>query len=144
MFNPFKYLKTNKQFKYELHEMKEMLEYTKLDLKELKEKATPEIVIEKLLKKKLTYYDIDSKKMNERVDYYESAQMILKSEVYKNEFNGIVKDIIEHIAQRSQSHEETQGLRMSINYGKLIDDRLKNIKDPRGLTPTKDNLYSTI
>lgn len=144
MFNPIKYFKTNKELRISLNFSISEIDDLKTELYILKNKSMAENVVEKILKKPLTYYDIDSKKMNERVDYYEQAQRILKSDVYKNEFQGIVKDIVEHIAKKSQSHEETRGLRMSINYAQLIDDRLNSILDPKAQEPTKDNIHSPI
>ena len=148
----FKYLKTNKQLREELEEVKEMLAEERdiavdvaTDAIASEARATSQVVLEKVLKEGVVWYDIKGKSEEEQRVYYTEAQAFLKSAFVNNEVKKLIADLISKIAVDSESFKEVKDIRMTINGLQLLIDRAGDIEDPDAIPgPTTDNIHSTL
>jgi len=146
------YFKTNKKLKKELTETKDMLREERdavIDLENdffyLREKSTPEAVIEEILGEKLKWFDPKGMGKEEQREYYADAHNLLRSEVFKNEINGYVKQLVEGIAKGSKNFEEVVALRYSINGVQALKERIQMIGNPDAIKgPTTDNINDAL
>lgn len=76
--------------------------------------------------------------------YFADAQSIAANQVFNNELNHYIADLIKFIAEESRSHEETMAVRQSIIALKTFKKRLEDIEDPEKSNPTTDDLNSPI
>ena len=148
----FNYFKTNKALKKELKEVKIMLEEERdiaidnaSDLIDLEESSTPERVIMDILGEKLKWFDPKGMGKEEQREYYADAHNLLRSEVFKNEINGYVKQLVEGIAKGSKNFEEVVALRYSINGVQALKERIQMIGNPDAIKgPTTDNINDAL
>lgn len=146
------YFKTNKKLKKELTETKDMLREERdavIDLENdffyLREKSTPEAVIEEILGEKLKWFDPKGMGKEEQREYYADAHNLLRSEVFKNEIAGYVKQLVEGIAKGSKNFEEVVALRYSINGVQALKERIQMIGNPDAIKgPTTDNINDAL
>ena len=146
------YFKTNKKLKKELTETKDMLREERdavIDLENdffyLREKSTPEAVIEEILGEKLEWFNPKAMGKEEQREYYADAHNLLRSEVFKNEINGYVKQLVEGIAKGSKNFEEVVALRYSINGVQALKERIQMIGNPDAIKgPTTDNINDAL
>ena len=146
------YFKTNKALKKELKETKDMLSEERdaaidlaADFLDLQNNPNPEDVIEKILGEKLKWFDPKAMGKEEQREYYADAHNLLRSDVFKNEINGYVKQLVEGIAKGSKNFEEVVALRYSINGVQALKERIQMIGNPDAIKgPTTDNINDAL
>jgi hypothetical protein len=146
MINKIKqWFKTNISLRKQIYDLKRKNENLDQAYKDLwKEALNPVKIIEKIMQKSIEWYDWNEiKDGNDKAEYINEARKILDSEVFKNETNAIISDIIKHIATTAKDYDEVIDLRMTINGLELLKERLERIHQPVD-TETKEDLYSNI
>jgi len=94
-------------------------------------------------KKTLEWYDYKGLDRQQWLDYWSEAQKIVGSNVFNNELQHLMKDIITDIAWNSQSQNETEAKRQCLVALESFKKRLESIEDPRKVE-TKDDIYEAI
>jgi len=146
------YFKTNKALRQELKELKIMLTEERAiaidnasELIDLEESSTPEVVIQKILGEKLKWNNTKKLGKEEQREYYADAHNLLRSEVFENEINGYIKQLVEGIAKGSKNFEEVVALRYSINGVQALKERIEMIGNPDAIKgPTTDNINDAL
>lgn len=93
-------------------------------------KVKAEEVIKGILGRGVEWYDYHKLAPDKKRLYYGEAQKILRSEVFVNEVNAFIADLVRTIAYESTNHEMTAALRFSINGVQTLRERLESIEDP--------------
>jgi len=147
-----KYLKTNKQLREELSQIKEMLAEERAeaidlaaDYKDLLEMSTAEAVVTQSVEEGITWYDIKSKSREEQRTYYQEAQAFLKSKFVNNTVKKCIADLASEIAMSAEDFNEVQNLRYTITGLKLLIDKARETEDPDAIPEaTQDDIHNAI
>lgn len=125
------------QVKTENYQLRQLLD----DLNKLSQE---EKVIEKIIRRGIEWYDWKELNEAERKTYEQNALNILRNNVFQNEINHTVADLVKEIALKSQNWEEVKDLRMTINGIELLRERLSDVSEPKEREKTFNNLDDVI
>ena len=133
-----------KYIKEKLSDKKEIKELKVKILQLEKEAGDPKTPLQHLRKEDIKWYKYQGLTPPKIKEYYYKAQAILDNPIFQNEVNKYLDDNMEFISMKSGSHEETVGIRMSMNALLTFKERLEDIENPEKPEPTKDNIHSSI
>lgn len=134
----FEYFKTNKSLKAELEMAEQQLKVKEQEASGYKqachsllEKSTAELVLENLLNgREVKWFDYRKLTKDGQRAYYNEAQSIIRGQVFNNELNAYMLDVVEEIAKRSRDYNHVQLLRTAISMGQVLRERIKKIQNP--------------
>lgn len=96
----------------------------------LKASSTPENVIKEILKKGIEWYDYKDLSESDRISYANKAKDLLRNDVFNNELNAFVSDLVNEIAYTACSEDIVNKLRYSINGVETLKERIERIAMP--------------
>ena len=101
-------------------------------------------VIDRVIRGGIQWFDYKTMDLAARAGYWANSQAILNNNVFKNEYNAYISDLIKRIAYDSCSHEETMAIRTLITGMEAFRLRIESIENPNTSRNTKEDLNEAI
>ena len=101
----------------------------------------PSKVVEAIMGKDLTIIDMKGKAYTEKMEYYKDAQEVLKNKTLQNEIRILIDDQVNFIATKAKDTRELRDAQMVILAYALLEERLKDIKEPDRNEDYEDEIY---
>ena len=99
--------------------------------------------LEHILNRKVEWYDYTKLDHQLWVNYYNDAQQIVNGELFNNELNKYIADLIKFNAVEAHNWEQIMNVRTGIITLQSFKDRLNSITDPRKLE-SKEDIFASI
>jgi len=92
--------------------------------------ADPIELVNRLTNNDFKWYDYNELPQNERVKYYQQAQMVLNSDIFKNEIAKLNAEWAEYALKQSKNWEDLLSMRYQVSGIMLLKERLEGIISP--------------
>lgn len=108
-----------------------------------KDKITAEKVIENLLSRGIDWFDYKARDEGFWRTYFNDAKSIATSDVFNNEINHYIADLMKFITYEADSFDKVLHTRTAIVTLETLKQRLLSIEDPTK-SISIDNIYESI
>lgn len=100
-------------------------------------------VIESIISRGIEWFDYTKLDQGARRNYYNDAQYILNSEVFNNELNHYLTDLLKFLGMESENFDQVLHTRTGMTVLESFKERLASIESPDKETP-KDEPFEAI
>lgn len=118
-----------------INEQRLIINEIKKSYEQLKEKLNNEesystLAVKELLNSEITWYNYNELPESSRKAYFENSKALLSNEVFVNEYNHYLADIIKHTASEAKNWEQYCAMREGICFLETLKERFMEIARP--------------
>lgn len=107
------------------------------------QKRDPRHVVQAIMAEDFAWYNNEELPFEQKVTYYNEAQSILRSNVFNNEKNYFISCWAKWALSNAKDFDGVRDMRMSVSALQLLEDRLKEIRNPHE-RKTEEEVYDAI
>jgi len=125
-------------------DVKSQNDYLRLQLAEANNRiGDPKEVLLKIFPN-LEWFDYNDLPIKERINYFNEAQMILRTNIFNNEFNRLKSTMAVDLSLNAVKFEQIRDYQMTINGIQLLKEVFENIENPNKLPELNDDILAPI